>query len=192
MKKIFLLLVLLLTVKFIFSQVKTQNKTDMKNTHFAISTNLPNRFPYLKAKTLAGRKVNFPEEVKGRKAFIVLAFEKNGEYKNSQYQADKWSEFYANHLQEKGILFYEIPMMSKKYTWVSFWVDAGMRSGIPKEKHDKVACFYGDKMLYARLLGIEDLSQAYAFLLDENGKILWKALGVPNHTWYQSIESILQ
>ncbi|MDX1958839.1 MAG: hypothetical protein SFU98_09710 [Leptospiraceae bacterium] len=130
------------------------------------------KFPKLEAKTLAGRKVSFPEVTKGKKSFLVLAFEDKGEYENCQAQADKWARFWETNLKKKDIVFYEVPMMSGKYSWISFWVDSGMRSGIDKAKHDAVACYYGDKEKYITRLGIKNLRNAYVFLLDEEGNIL--------------------
>ncbi len=137
-------------------------------------------FPTLDAKTLAGRKVTFPEVTKGKKSFLVLAFEDKGAYENCQKQATEWAEFWEKNLKEAQVEFYEIPMMSGKYKWVRFWVDGGMRSGIDKGKHDNVACFYGDKSKYMNLLNINDLSQAHVFLIDTEGGILSRASGAPN------------
>jgi hypothetical protein len=139
-------------------------------------------FPVLPAKTLAGRKLTFPDATKGKKSFLVLAFEDKGAYENCQQQAELWATFWDKHMKEAGIDFYEIPMMSGKYKWVSFWVDSGMRAGIDKQKHDNVACFYGDKSQYINALNISDLSQAHVFLLNDAGEITARASGAPNET----------
>lgn len=136
-------------------------------------------FPRLQAKTLAGNKPAFPYSIKGKKSFFVLAFEDRGEYQNCQYQANVWAAFWEQSLQPQGVVFYEIPMMSGKYGWISWWVDSGMRSGIDKAKHDQVACFYGDKAQYMEILSIHDLSQAHVFLLDAAGVIAGRASGLP-------------
>lgn len=109
-------------------------------------------------------------------------FEDGGAYKEAQSQADGWAKFWEDKLKKRGIDFYEIPMMSGKYKWLRIWVDRGMRSDIPKEKHDNVACFYGDKQKYMQLLGITALRKAHVLLIDENGKILVQQEGEVQET----------
>jgi hypothetical protein len=180
MCRIFLLVTLLLIVNFIFAQEKQNKEKSMQNFSRHSSETQLVKFPNLEAKTLAKRKIIFPSEVKGQKAFLVLVFEDGGVYENAQNQADKWAKYWEDNLKGRDVVFYEIPMMSGKYGLVSFWINAGMRSGIAQEKHDAVACFYGDKSVYARLLGVSDLSQAYVFLLDENGNMRCKESGLPD------------
>jgi hypothetical protein len=149
-------------------------------------------FPKLKAKTLAGRDVEFPKSLTSKYTFLVLAFEDKGEYEKSQKQASIWAGVWKDNLASKGVAFYEVPMMSGKYKWVSFWVDSGMRSGIAKEQHDQVACFYGDKSVYTSVLEIDDLSKAYGFLLNQEGEILFKVYGLPSDTVIKQLEAMIQ
>ncbi len=149
-------------------------------------------FPELKAKTLAGRDVVFPAALKSKYTFLVLAFEDKGKYEEAQNQANIWASFWKDNLASKGVAFYEVPMMSGKYKWVSLWVDSGMRSGIAKEQHDQVACFYGDKSAYTSVLEIDDLSKAYGFLLNQEGEILFKVYGLPSDAVLKKLVAIIQ
>ena len=135
------------------------------------------KFPTLPAELLSGEKVVFPDFVKGKKTVIVMAFEKWGQYQKPQFQADKWKAFWEAELQERGIDFYEIPMMSGVFIPISGWANSGMRSGIPKKFHSKVACYYGNKMKYAQRLQIEDITDCYVCVIDEEGNILDKVYG---------------
>jgi hypothetical protein len=120
---------------------------------------------------------------------LVLAFEDRGAYESCQQQADRWAAWWEQSLASRQVAFYELPMMSGKYALASFWIDAGMRSGIPPIKHGNVACFYGDKGRHMRLLGISDLSQAHVFLLDEARRILARASGLPSPASIRTIEA---
>ena len=135
------------------------------------------QFPTLPAELLSGEKVVFPDFVKGKKVVIALVFEKWAQYQKPQFQADKWKAFWEAELQEKGVDFYEIPMMSGVYVPISGWANSGMRSGIPKKFHSRVACFYGNKMKYAQRLQIEDITDCYVCVIDEEGIILDKVYG---------------
>jgi hypothetical protein len=178
-------------ITFLFFSLLSVQKVQSQPTSTNKTANVQMLFPMLNAQTLAGTKLSFPESVKGKKTFLILAFEEKGEYENCQKQAELWAGVWVEKLKDQGIAFYEIPMMSGKYWWVSYWVDSGMRSGIAKEKHDNVACFYGDKEKYTKLLAIKDLSQAYVFLLDENGYIIAAASGEPDETKINSIQEKL-
>jgi len=138
------------------------------------------KFPPLKARTLAGNQIKFPEDIQGKPVFIAMVFENGGAYAKQQKEADAWAEFFEVNLKEEGIEFYEIPMMAQGYSLISWWVDGGMRSGIPEEKHDQVACYYGNKSKYLKALDLPGMEVAHVFLLDKKGTILSKGSGIPS------------
>ena len=148
-------------------------------------------FPELPVKTLARRKMNLPHDIKGKLTLLVLAFDDHGEYKEVAAQSDTWTKFWEDNLKQKGVGYYEIPMLSSKYKWVSWWINGGMRSGIPKEKHDNVACFYGDKEKYLKAFGISELRKAHVFLIDKDGKILMYQKGLATAPATEKIKEII-
>ncbi|MEO0899931.1 MAG: hypothetical protein AAFY71_26190 [Bacteroidota bacterium] len=138
------------------------------------------QFPQIKTKTLAGNQMVFPNDLKGKKSFVAMVFEEGGVYMPPQNQANKWADFYESAMREKGVNFYEIPMMAGGYVLGSWWIDAGMRSGIDPAQHDNVACFYGNKGKYMKMLNLKSMADAHMFLLDENGDILAQVSGNPD------------
>lgn len=164
MKKIIVLLAL-----FQFTWMGCQTKI--------APTMVEDRFPTLKAQLLSGPKVVFPDFLKGKKTLIAMVYEKGGAYIKPQNQALKWQDFWATELGPMGIDFYEIPMMDGIYWVISPWANSGMRSGIDPAFHNKVACFYGQKMKFANALNHSDITDCYIALLDENGKILVSQTG---------------
>jgi hypothetical protein len=76
----------------------------------------------------------------------------------------------------EDLTFYEIPMISSGYRFMAFMIDSGMRSGIPKAKHDNVVTYYGDVEKYTKALQIDPRS-GHAFLLDRDGIIRWQTQG---------------
>lgn len=123
-------------------------------------------FPPLTAETLSGNKVTFPDVVKGQKALLVVAFERQ-----AQSQADAWYDAYVKSFQPKGFVFYELPMISGLWKWMSGWIDSGMRSGVPSYKHDNVATYYGPLDAYYEAFGVTNKSVVYVLSLDEQGRI---------------------
>ncbi|MEL7426894.1 MAG: hypothetical protein AAFN81_28130, partial [Bacteroidota bacterium] len=130
------------------------------------------QFPELKAQLLSGEKVTFPEVANGAVTMVTLVFEKGAKYMKPQLQSNNWQAFWEEELKEQGVNFYEIPMMGGGYRLARSWIDSGMRSGIPAELHANVACFYGDKMKYAELLEIDDITECYVCMIDEEGNLL--------------------
>ncbi|MEL6632250.1 MAG: hypothetical protein AAFQ83_12305 [Bacteroidota bacterium] len=153
--------------------------------------NQPQVFPTLKAQTLAGNNITFPEDIKGKKSFIAMVFEDMGAYMKPQNQANAWANAYEQYLKPEGVVFYEIPMMASAFGMMRGWVDNGMRSGIPSEKHDNIACFYGDKGKYKKALSIGSYKEAHIFILDETGNILFYEHGGPTDEGIQRMKEML-
>ena len=130
-------------------------------------------FPELKAETLSGIDMKYPDDVKGKITLILMAFKRE-----TQQKIDSWLEpFSITFENDTTVDFFEIPMLAGAWKLMSPIIDGGMRSGIPKQKHGNVTTFYGNVNKYCELLGIEDKSDGYVFLLDKNGVIQWRSNG---------------
>jgi hypothetical protein len=58
------------------------------------------------------------------------------------------------------------------------WIDNGMRMGIPNPSvRARTLTFYTDLEPFMRELGINDNSNIHAFLINRDGKILWRTEG---------------
>ncbi len=130
-------------------------------------------FPELKAETLSGINIKYPDDVKGKVTLILMAFKQE-----TQRTIDSWLEpFSKAYENDPGVQFFEVPMLAGAWKLMSPIIDGGMRSGIPKRKHGNVTTFYGDVNKYCTLLSIKDKSDGYVFLLDPNGVIQWRSNG---------------
>ena len=107
--------------------------------------------------------------LKAKVTLIAVAF-----LQQSQPQLDSWlGPFTERFASKEGFTFYEVPMISSGYKFMSFIIDSGMRGGIPKEKHKNVVTMYGDVEKYMQALDL-DARYGYAFLLDREGIIRWQ------------------
>jgi hypothetical protein len=131
-------------------------------------------FPEIEAKTLTGNKIVFPQAAYGKKVLYVVAF-----HRGAQSQADAWYNFYKELFQPKGYVFYEIPMISNMWSWMSGMIDNGMRSGVPAFKHNNVATYYGPLKKYYEFFEVKDKDLVYVFSVDEKGHIVAKTHGFP-------------
>lgn len=145
------------------------------------------KFPVIQAETLSQKKVTFPEVTRGKYAFILIAFKRQ-----TQGEVDSWLDPFIREFGEKdGITFYEIPMISGNWKWMSGWIDSGMRSGVPRYKHDHVATYYGPLSTYFETFGVRDARKVYVFFLDKKGNIIWKESGPAENEKYEELRKLV-
>lgn len=134
-------------------------------------------FPEIKGHSLAGSEVAIPGAAAGRIALISVAFERH-----AQEMLDSWSEpFVRKFGGNETYVTYELPVIDAFWPrLMSFSIDAGMRSGIPREKHPYVVTYYGDSTAFRQALEISDRSLGYVYLLDHQGVIRWAGSGYAN------------
>jgi len=130
------------------------------------------KFPKVKGKSLSGEEVTLPNDVKGEAILIGVAFKRD-----AQEMLDSWTNYFDILCEGKKDV-YELPVIEGSL-WKIFsgFIDRGMKSGIPEEKHDKVVTHYGDASEVKKKLEIEDENLGYVFLLDKYGRILYKGEG---------------
>lgn len=143
------------------------HKEEKENEHARV---IGTSFPKIKAVSLAHAEVTLPDAAKGRVTLIAIAFQRQ-----AQRMLDSWllpfEEAFGN---EAGFTVYEVPMIKGfVFKLMARTIDAGMRAGIPKQKHGHVVTYYGNAANYRRILAIEDKSLGYVFLLDNDGIIRW-------------------
>jgi len=167
MKKIFLILIIFGVVAMgIVSASAEQNKPTGTSV-------IGLKFPALTTDSLAGTKVTLPDSAKGKVTLVIMSFKRD-----SQSQNDSWlGPFEKEFGQQEGYVFYEVPMIRKRFVFMAPLIDSGMRAAIPNEKHKNVITLYGNVDQYKQALKIEDIYLGYAYLLDQEGIIRWQGQG---------------
>jgi len=135
-------------------------------------------FPKMETQTLRGESLTFPDDVNGEVTLLILLFQDWGRTGIAQQEASAWAEFLKIELPS-GSKFYEIPMLSTIFSMSKGMLNEDLTKEIPSVRHDRIACFYGDKVEIKVALDIEDFSHAHAFLLNTEGKIIAAASGLP-------------
>jgi len=130
------------------------------------------KFPKIKAKSLSGKEVVLPDDVEGEAILVGVAFKRK-----AQEMLDSWTDYFDILCEGKKDI-YELPIIEGTL-WKIFssFIDKGMKSGIPEDMHDNVVTHYGDASDVKEKLGIEDDNLGYVFLLDEEGRVLFKGEG---------------
>ncbi|MEO0472931.1 MAG: hypothetical protein AAF206_25160, partial [Bacteroidota bacterium] len=114
-----------------------------------------------------------------------------GKFQNPQAEANQWWTHWEKHWQQHEVLMHQIPMMSEFYVQSQAMIEAGMRKGIPMDRHHRFSCYYGNQAEYKKLLGVRNPNQAQLFLLDETGMILHTEQGPPQPEGLQTINRLL-
>jgi hypothetical protein len=123
-------------------------------------------FPKIKVQTLSKNKIELPEFTLGKPTIICIVFEQS-----AQALVDTWTQPVLEKYKNGEVNYFEIPMISSGYKWMSGFIDGGMRSGVPKNLHNNVATYYGKLNQYKNDLMLYNNKSCYLFLLDNTGHI---------------------
>ncbi|MGA7295381.1 MAG: hypothetical protein WBW85_22820, partial [Terriglobales bacterium] len=93
---------------------------------------------------------------------------------------------------DPGFHYYELPAIQRPGAFMRWFIDTGMRHGIPDRKaRERTITLYLEKKPFLDSLLIADQKKIYAFLVDRQGNVLWKSEGVFDETKGASLRSAL-
>jgi hypothetical protein len=171
MYKVILMSFLLL---FLFNACKSQNKTSMLQ--------IGDTFPKLEAQTLDDKKIIFPDDTKGKITVLATGFAQE-----VQTPINTWTEFILE--KYPTISYFEVPIGNSMGALFSRQIDNAMKQVVPKELHAMTATYYGNLCnTYKQQFGATGEETCYIFLLDKEGKILYKAVGSVTETLIAEFE----
>lgn len=124
-------------------------------------------FPTVEGELLSSKKISLPDHCKGKVSLLIVAFKRG-----TQSQIDTWTKpIMKEFSMYDEFRFIEIPMISNFYSWMSNYIDNGMRRSTVSNMHKNVMTYYGPLRDYYKYFGVEDKTLCYVFLLDQHGKI---------------------
>jgi hypothetical protein len=131
-------------------------------------------FPPVKASNLEKRGFSLPTDFEGDRNLVVVAFERE-----QQKDVDTWlHEMKRFEDVDPAFRYYELPTIERPNPLMRWFIDSGMRHGIPDHKaRERTITLYLDKKTFCDALLIADQKKIYAFLIDRSGKVMWKAEG---------------
>lgn len=131
------------------------------------------KFPSISGSLLSSKKITLPEHCSQKIAVLIVAFKRG-----TQPQIDTWIKpLMKEFSMYDDFRFIEIPMISNFYSWMSNYIDNGMRKGIVPSMHKNVMTYYGPLSDYYTYFDVDDKTKCYVFLLDKTGKIQYKIKG---------------
>jgi hypothetical protein len=139
-----------------------------------MSTPSEPRFPPITGETLTGRRLHLPGDFEARLNLVFVAFRRG-----QQSAVDTWLPVAADvEASFPDVRYYELPVISRLYAPARPFIDGGMRRGIPDVRaRERTVTVYTDKPTVRRALDIESESHVWAFLVDRDGRIHWRATG---------------
>lgn len=146
-------------------------------------------FPKVNGANLEGEIVNIPLDLEGKKKLLLVAFKRE-----QQEDVNTWLSATVDLLKDyPDFAVYEIPTIKKMNFLMRFNINNGMRYGIDsKEQREKTITLFIDKEEFKKALDIDTEENIYAFLLNENHEIVWRAQGLASKSYIYSIEEYLE
>ncbi|MBK7048381.1 MAG: hypothetical protein IPH48_18150 [bacterium] len=131
-------------------------------------TEQPGTFPVIAAETLRGRSVRLPEQLKGERNLLIVAYERE-----QQADIDTWLAVLDTLApQLPDFAYYELPTIGTNYKWMRAVIDGGMKQGIPdRAQRDRTITLYLDVDWFRGQLGTADNDGIAALLVDRQGNI---------------------
>jgi len=131
-------------------------------------------FPTVNGSNLQRAKLTLPLDFEGKYNLLFIAFQ--------QWQQDEvntWIPLAEScEAQYPGLVYYELPTIRSLNALSKFFINEGMRAGIPNSKsRSRTITLYLKKDDFRTALGLEDENHIFALLIDHQGNELWRARG---------------
>jgi hypothetical protein len=130
-------------------------------------------FPELKASNLQNKTLSLPGDFAGERNLVLIAFQRK-----QQENVDTWLREMKRFVSLPDFHYYELPTISKLNPIARWFINRGMRSGIPDpEARARTIALYIEKAAFKKALNLPDENQIYAILVDRTGRVYWRAEG---------------
>jgi len=130
-------------------------------------------FPKLTASNLEKQTLSLPQDFAGDRNLLLIAFQRE-----QQKNVDTWLHGMKRFESSPNFRYYELPTIDRLNPIARWFIDSGMRRGIPdREARARTITLYLDKLAFRKTLNLPDERRIYAVLVDRSGRLLWRAEG---------------
>lgn len=131
-------------------------------------------FPTVNGSNLQRAKLTLPQDFEGEYNLLFIAFQ--------QWQQDEVNTWIALaeslETQFPELVYYELPTIRALNAFSRFFINEGMRAGIPNQKsRERTITLYLDKDDFRNALSLDDESHIYILLIDHQGNEYWRSRG---------------
>ena len=131
-------------------------------------------FPTVNGSNLLREKLTLPQDFQGKLNLLFIPFEQW-----QQAEVDSWIDL-ANELEEQvsGLVYYELPTIQARNSFSKWFINEGMRAGIPNPKsRQRTITLYLDKAEFRASLDMTDEEHIYVLVVDRQGKEFFRTRG---------------
>lgn len=132
------------------------------------------QFPAIEATDLDHARLNLPQDFAGQLNLVIVSFARE-----QQQDVDTWIPA-ARQIQSghSKFRFYEPLIMSRENFLYRWWFNAALRSNTTdKDLRDRILTAYVSKTAFKRSLHIANEKNVVALLVDQKGRVYWRADG---------------
>jgi hypothetical protein len=145
-------------------------------------------FPKLTSSNLENQTFSLPEDFAGDRNLLLIVFQRE-----QQQNVDTWLHQIKCFEIFSGFQYYELPTLDKLNPFFRWFINSGMRRGIPDRKaRARTITLYLDKPSFRKALNIPDEKHIYAILVDRSGRVLWRAEGDFDEAKAASLQAALR
>ena len=130
-------------------------------------------FPSIVGIDLHGVERTLPEAFEGTKNVVIVAFERH-----QQQDVNTWIPTIETlMIAYPSLRFYEVPLIYELSIFRRFFINNGMRRGIPDEvARERTITVYTNREQFTKLMDM-NIKTIYTLLLNDKGEILWRTTG---------------
>ncbi len=146
-------------------------------------------FPSVTGVNLLRQTVHFPKDLPARFNLLLIPF-----FQYQQQSVNTWIPT-AQRLEASEIEFtyFELPTIRKMNPLNQFFINEGMRAGIPNQhSREHTITLYLDKAAFRQALRIDNEDEITILLVSRSGQILWRTTGNYTKEKEQALQQILE
>lgn len=146
-------------------------------------------FPTVSGSNLLRQKKTLPQDFQGEFNLVFIPFQQW-----HQDEVDSWSGL-AEALEKefKGLIYYELPTLPSSGPLYKFFLNEGMRAGIPNPKtRERTITLYLDKTEFRAALNLTDEAHIYVLVVDRQGNEYFRARGSYRHESENDLRKTLE
>jgi hypothetical protein len=131
-------------------------------------------FPTVRASNLLRQQLTLPDDFQGRLNLLFIAFEQW-----QQMEVDSWIPLVKDLEQQvEGLYYYELPTIQARNHFYQWFINEGMRAGIPNPKtRERTITLYLDMRKFRKALELTDEEHIYVLLVGQEGQVLYRLQG---------------
>ena len=131
-------------------------------------------FPKVSGANLEGRKFDLPKDFEGELNIVFVPF-----LQWQQAWVDGWMPFAKTLVSTlPKVRAYKLPTIRQMNVVERWWLDNGMRAGIPDRKvRESTITLYLDKDAFRKALGMPTEQTIYVFVVKRDGSVMWRGDG---------------